>query len=93
MTDDERWCIREILIDAGAPDGDVEWLTASCPSIDHARGYRPPCTPVHRELAKVDVSGSWCCVRCGGRSGGLPFCTRCAEERRRDRARAIYRAR
>lgn len=37
----DRARIREILVAAGAPDSDVEWLTASCPSIDYALNYRP----------------------------------------------------
>lgn len=34
--------IMEILIAAGAPDRDVPWLTASCPSIADAMLYAPP---------------------------------------------------
>jgi hypothetical protein len=34
--------IREILIAAGVPARNLEWLTASCPGIEYARGYVPP---------------------------------------------------
>jgi len=37
-----REAIREILIAAGAPARDLEWLTASCPDADTARRYTPP---------------------------------------------------
>lgn len=47
--DDE---VRSILVEAGAPDRDLEWLIASCPSIDDARAYRAP--PIY----------AWC-VDCG----------------------------
>lgn len=36
----ERMLIREILIEAGAPSTDLEWMTSSCPSVAHARTYR-----------------------------------------------------
>lgn len=38
----DREVIREILVDRGAPEGDLEWLTASCPSVRDAEDYRPP---------------------------------------------------
>lgn len=38
-TPSERKSITEILIAAGAPDRDIEWLVNSCPSIDAALGY------------------------------------------------------
>lgn len=34
--------VRRILVEAGAPAGDLEWLIASCPSVDDAEGYRAP---------------------------------------------------
>jgi len=34
--------IRAILVAAGVPPGDLEWLVRSCPSIEDARSYRPP---------------------------------------------------
>jgi len=37
-----RDAIREILIAAGAPARDLEWLTASCPDVYSARRYTPP---------------------------------------------------
>jgi hypothetical protein len=45
--------VHAILMGAGAPAGDLDWLIASCPSVKDARGYRPP--PRH----------AWC-VDCGG---------------------------
>lgn len=42
----DRVRVREILVAAGAPAHDVEWLTASCPSVDHALRYRPPAKEV-----------------------------------------------
>jgi hypothetical protein len=38
----DRDLIREILIAAGAQAHNVEWLTASCPSVAAAMGYVPP---------------------------------------------------
>jgi hypothetical protein len=38
----DRAEIRAILVAAGAPPGDLEWLVRSCPTVEHARGYRPP---------------------------------------------------
>jgi len=34
--------IRAILMAAGAPADDLEWLVRSCPGLEDARGYRPP---------------------------------------------------
>jgi len=42
ITTDERDEIRRILMSAGAPPRSLEWLVASCPSIDDARTYRAP---------------------------------------------------
>lgn len=41
----DRARIREILVAKRAPDRDLEWLTASCPSLEHALAYRPPRPP------------------------------------------------
>jgi hypothetical protein len=38
----DREQVRAILVAAGAPATDLEWLIASCPSLDDARGYQPP---------------------------------------------------
>lgn len=38
----DREAIREILVAAGAPDHDLEWLVNSCPNVDAARTYQPP---------------------------------------------------
>ena len=60
--------IRAILVAAGAPSGDLEWLVASCPSIEDARGYRPP--PARQawcldcgDVTACDESG---CIACRG---------------------------
>jgi hypothetical protein len=45
--------VRAILIAAGAPARDLEWLVRSCPSIEDARAYRPPHSIAY-------------CARCGG---------------------------
>lgn len=37
----DRERIRAILIDRGAPEADLEWMTASCPSEAAARAYSP----------------------------------------------------
>jgi hypothetical protein len=34
--------VRRILMSAGAPPRDLDWLTASCPSIEDALGYVAP---------------------------------------------------
>lgn len=38
----DREVIREILVDRRAPANDLEWPTASCPSVRDAEDYRPP---------------------------------------------------
>ncbi|HEU4727653.1 MAG TPA: hypothetical protein VFT22_07185 [Kofleriaceae bacterium] len=38
----DRALIREVLIERGAPLEDLEWLSASCPSIEDAIEYTPP---------------------------------------------------
>ena len=38
----DRDMIRLVLDEAGAPARDIDWLTASCPSLDYALGYLPP---------------------------------------------------
>jgi len=45
--------VRAILVAARAPADDLDWLVASCPSVDDARGYRPP------------ARQAWC-IDCGG---------------------------
>jgi hypothetical protein len=39
----DRELVRVILVDAGAPLADLEWLVTSCPSVDDALNYQPPC--------------------------------------------------
>ena len=34
--------VRRILVSAGAPQHDLDWMTASCPSVDDALTYQPP---------------------------------------------------
>lgn len=38
---DERDLIRVALIEGGAPDRDIDWMTASCPSVRTARQFYP----------------------------------------------------
>lgn len=38
----DRDVIREILVDRGAPANDLDWLVASCISVEAAREYVPP---------------------------------------------------
>lgn len=38
----DRVSIRAILIERGAREKDLDWLTASCPNLDFARAYAPP---------------------------------------------------
>lgn len=38
----DRDLISEILVGRGASDRDLEWLVASCPSVDDALGYQAP---------------------------------------------------
>jgi hypothetical protein len=40
-TSTDRDRIREILIAAGAPTRDLEWMVASCPDESFALAYRP----------------------------------------------------
>lgn len=40
-SDEDRDMIRVILTDAGAPASDLEWLVASCPSVEDALTYHP----------------------------------------------------
>ncbi len=63
----DRELIREILVDLRAPANDLEWLTASCPSVEDAREYRPP--PVY----------AWCVVCGGERPTDEAGCMACRE--------------
>ena len=49
----DRVEVRAILVAAGAPPGDLEWLVRSCPSLGDAKCYRPP------------ARQAWC-LDCGG---------------------------
>ena len=40
----DRWAIRKILMERGAPARDLQWLTDSCPSTVDAEAYTPPRT-------------------------------------------------
>lgn len=53
----DREEVRRILVEAGAPATDLDWLVASCPSIEDARGYRPPA----REAWCIDCGGVRAC--------------------------------
>lgn len=37
----DRALVREILSERGARDRDLDWLTASCPSVEHALAFEP----------------------------------------------------
>jgi hypothetical protein len=37
----DRALVRDILVCGGAPERDLEWLTASCPSVEAAQAYEP----------------------------------------------------
>jgi hypothetical protein len=37
----DRELVRRILVSAGAPRRALEWLTASCPSVDDALTFQP----------------------------------------------------
>lgn len=37
----DRAAISEVLLERGAPLRDVEWLSASCPSMDDALAFEP----------------------------------------------------
>jgi len=41
----ERIQIRAALIEGGVPDRDLDWMTASCPSLRTARRYYPKRNP------------------------------------------------
>ena len=41
----ERAQIRIALSDAGIPERDLDWMTASCPSLRTARRFYPPRKP------------------------------------------------
>lgn len=72
--------IRAILVAAGAPSEDLEQLVAACPSLDEARGYRPP----PRE--------AWCAA-CGGvrpcDAGGCVVCQIAAPQPMSDEIRDL----
>lgn len=40
--DVDRKAVRRILIERGADERDLEWLTASAPSLEAARNFTPP---------------------------------------------------
>lgn len=37
----DRALVREILVERGAPERDLCWLSASCPSVEHALAFEP----------------------------------------------------
>lgn len=37
----DRDMVRRILRERGAPERDLDWLTASCPSLAAAEGFKP----------------------------------------------------
>lgn len=63
----DRAEVRRILVAAGAPAADLEWLVASCVSVEAARGYRAPpsyawCVDCGTSMP-IDEHG---CIACGG---------------------------
>jgi hypothetical protein len=59
--------VRRILVSAGAPAGDLEWLVRSAISLEAARGYRAParyawCVECMGEVA-CDDDGCLTCRR------------------------------
>lgn len=53
----DRDMVREILVAAGAPTKDLDWMVASCPGVEYALGYR------------TTVREAWC-VECDGVTDG-----------------------
>src|ERR1700742_432936 len=45
--------VRAIRVTSRAPADDLDWLVASCPSVDDARGYHPPA----RQGWGIDLGG------------------------------------
>ena len=39
MNDIDRARVKRIVVDAGFPAKDVEWMAAACPDVDTARRY------------------------------------------------------
>lgn len=37
----DRALVRDLLVERGAPERDLGWLSASCPSIEHALAFEP----------------------------------------------------
>lgn len=37
----DRALAREVLVERGAPERDLAWLVASCPSVEHALAFEP----------------------------------------------------
>lgn len=48
--DVDRERIRQIIVEAGAPEHAIGWMVASCPSVEHALSYRPT------------VHSAWCAI-------------------------------
>ena len=63
----DRVEVRAILVAAGAPPGDLEWLVRSCPSVEDARGYRPPAREAWcASCGDVRACDSEGCLACRG---------------------------
>lgn len=63
----DREEVRTILMATGAPPGDLEWLVRSCPSLEDARGYRPPARQAWcLDCSDVTACDERGCITCRG---------------------------
>lgn len=69
----DRSLIREILSERGAPAKALDWLTASCPSVEDALAYQPPAPIAFCVRCKGPRAFyAYGCVACGAALGGDP---------------------
>jgi hypothetical protein len=66
----DRAAIRAELVDAGASDRELDWLTASCPSVEKARAYHPAHIAWCPRCDGPTVCDEHGCTTC--RTGGEP---------------------
>lgn len=63
----DRELVRQILVEAGAPARDVDWMVESCPSVEHALSYRPTVwnawCPICDGVVDADARGCLTCQR------------------------------
>lgn len=63
----DRSEIRTVLQELGAPERDLEWLVASCPSVADALTYKPPVRSAWCHTCNgVTVYDDYGCVPCRG---------------------------